>query len=178
MQNEKKEETCSKVSKATYGPCYQDHLLEQFKSYAETTEKVSDRRALANSFFISVVLALISTIGVIVGFGNQANLIIALWGIIISISGIVICYSWYAILESYRQLNSSKFRVICEIEKSLPFQCYSSEWEVLGKEKNMNLYKPLTRIEKYVPIIFIIIFATILGGCIGWIIRMNLGLCS
>ena len=60
-------------------------------------------------------------------------------------------FLWYVNIRSYRQLNSSKFQVIHEMEQHLPFPAYEREWEILGKGKESEKYLKLTRIEQCVP---------------------------
>ena len=53
--------------------------------------------------------------------------------------------------------------VIGELEKRLPASPYwSAEWIALGEGKNPKIYKPLTHVENWIPIIFGFIY--ILGG--------------
>jgi len=170
LTTNKKKSVIGNITPEKYGSRYNDHLFEQYKLYVETTDKVSDRRAIANTFFITVVSAMISIMGVLIGFGNNNKFLISCWMIIISLSGIIICYSWYVILQSYRQLNYGKFKIISEIEEKLPLQCYDSEWNVLGKGKQPKLYRSLTTIEKRVPIMFILIFIAMIIGLFIWII--------
>lgn len=79
------------------------------------------------------------------------------------ICGLVLCYVWYRIVRSYKELNSGKFFVVQEIEKMLPIKPYNAEWKCLGEGKNPKLYLPFTRIEITVPWIFFVIYILILG---------------
>ncbi len=150
------------TSKDEYGSSYQDHLLDQYKLYVEMADKISERRANANSFFLTVITALISIVGIVSGFGTQAISVFSFWITTVSIVGLILCYSWYRILESYRQLNSGKFKVIHEIEKKLPLALYHGEWIMLGQGNNSQLYRPLTHVEKWVPIMFALLLAAII----------------
>ena len=150
------------TSKNEYGGSYQDHLFEQYKLYVEMADKISDRRANANSFFFTIMTALISIIGIISGFGTQAVNVFNFWIIAVSIVGLILCYSWNRIIESYRQLNGVKFKVIHEIEKKLPLALYHREWIMLGEGNNPKLYRPLTHVEKWVPMLFALLFIAIL----------------
>lgn len=55
-------------------------------------------------------------------------------------------------------MNSGRFKVIHAIEEALPLKIYDAEWEVLGRGINPKLYKPFSVIEKWVPIIFGILY--------------------
>ena len=110
-----------------YGDKYIEHLLEQYKIYINSSEKISDRRQKSNEFFLGLNSALVAALGFIATKTNGleiANLLI-----LSSIAGITLCYLWYRTIYSYKCLNSGKFKVIHTIEKRLPLSLYDTEWE-------------------------------------------------
>jgi len=132
---------------------YQDHLLEQYKVFLDSTDRISSRRQTANSFFVSINTALIALIGYIqLGSTSTAKFF---W--LISLAGIAISYMWYRLIRSYKDLNAAKFKVIHEIEKKLPIRPYDAEWEYVGRGENSKLYLPFTHIEIMIPWIFILL---------------------
>ncbi len=142
-----------------YGDKYTEHLLEQYKNYVAATEAVSDRRYKTNEFFLAVNTALVTLLGfIVVQQTSHHTSILALS----SVAGIALDYLWYRIIRSYQGLNSGRFKVISIIERRLPLALYDTEWEVLGKGKNRNLYWPFTQIERGIPWIFISIFLVLL----------------
>jgi hypothetical protein len=143
------------ISKENYGESYNQHLLEQYKIFLTLIDKISDRRVSANTFFLTVNTGLAAAIGVLRIDFKEVSIFLTLIG---GISVIVLCYSWYRIIRSYRDLNKAKFKVIHEIEKLLPLRPYDAEWIALGKGENKNLYLPFTHIEIIVPWIFIILY--------------------
>ena len=56
-------------------------------------------------------------------------------------------------IQSYSTLNRGKFDVINEIEKQLPAKGFTIEWELMEVYK----YQKLTKVEKKVPLIILII---------------------
>ncbi len=130
-----------------YGENYQSHCLEMYKLYVEGAEKISDRRHLANSFFLTINTALIGIVGYVGGS-------IGKWNWVVSVAGIALCWVWCRLIRSYKDLNSGKFKVVHEIEKELPLAPYDAEWEALGRGTDSKLYLQFTRIEKLVPLIF------------------------
>jgi hypothetical protein len=141
--------------KSIYGEHYKAHLLEQYKKYLEMADKISDRRAAANTFFLTVNTGLISAFGLakVVTQNNFDFLFIA--G---SVAAILLCYSWYRLIRSYQDLNTAKFKVVHEIENNLPLRPFDAEWEAVGRGKNKNLYFPFTHIERRVPWIFMLLY--------------------
>lgn len=144
------------VSKETYGSDHADHLLEQYKLYVEMADKVSERRQAANTFFLTINTALVAMLGIV--WPRAEGLMGSAWYAIVGIAGLILCYSWYRLLKSYRDLNSGKFRVVHAIEKHLPIRPYDAEWTSLGRGEDPKLYLPFTHIETKVPWIFFSIY--------------------
>ncbi|MGQ4646501.1 RipA family octameric membrane protein [Lyngbya aestuarii] len=147
--------------KKSYGENFQPHLLEQYKLYVEMMDRVSARRGQANTFYISLLSGLLALLSLIIDkklfLEYQAVVLLAT-----AILGLVLCYVWYANINSYKQLNSLKFKVINEIEPYLPFPCYLREWEILKEENKSQQYRRLTKVEKYVPFILAIPYLCLL----------------
>lgn len=132
-----------------YGKDYQEHLLEQYKLLVTMADNVSARRALTNSFYITVLSALLAILSLTgENFATEAQNIIFL---VVSILGLVLCMVWKININSYGQLNTGKFKVIQEMEAQLPFACYDREWELLGAGQDSKKYLQLTKVEQYVP---------------------------
>lgn len=125
----------------------QGHLFDQYKLYVEMMDRVSARRLTANSYFLSVNTALLGVVAYV-----AKDSIKFLW--VLGIAGIVLCGLWYAILRSYRDLNTIKFTIIHAIEKRLPMSLYDAEWMAAGEGKDANRYLPLSHLEIGVPFIF------------------------
>jgi len=136
-----------------------EHILEQYKMYVESAEKVSDRRSNLNTFYLSLTTTIAGLIGYLKTntIDNSEYLIIGL-----SVSAILICIYWVNLLENYRKLNSGKFKVFHEIEKELPLNLYEYEWEKLGKGNDPKLYKKLSNVEKAIPYIFGFLFSIVI----------------
>lgn len=142
-----------------YGTEYTNHLFEQYKLYIDSIEKTSDRRQQANNYFIAINTALISLVGLsfqIEIFKNSPWL-----KILLAILGIIICFIFYFLIKSYKQLNTGKFTVIHEIEKNLPLALYKYEWQILGKGKDKSKYYPFSHIELLIPWVFGILYLTL-----------------
>ena len=143
-----------------YGENYQLHLLEQYKMYVEMADRVSARRQQVGSFYISILSGLLGLLAINNKelFSGSQNIVL----LSISILGITLCILWNANINSYKQLNSLKFKVIHEMEANLPFACYEREWEILKESKSNVRYFRLTAIEKYVPFVLCIPYTIIL----------------
>jgi hypothetical protein len=142
-----------------YGGEYQNHLLEQYKLYVQMADKTSERRQSANSFFLTVNTALIAFIGLVAtpdvgSIPSIASNPPLPWVLVVSASGVVLCYSWYRLVRSYKDLNSGKFKVVYAIESRLPSSPYDAEWEAVGRGEDPMLYLPFTNVEIWIPWVF------------------------
>ena len=140
------------AAKENYGTNYGDHLLEQYKLYVDMADKISGRRQSANTFFLAINTALVTLLGVVLPGTNK--MLSICWFAVVGGAGLLLCFSWFELLRSYRNLNSAKFIVINLIEKRLPIKPFDAEWTCLGKGNNAKLYQPITHIETKVPWIF------------------------
>jgi hypothetical protein len=123
-------------------------FLDIYKLSVEMADRVSARRAVASSFFLTVQSGLVASLAFVAG---------QRWSI--ALAGIVLATSWLLLLRSYRQLNGAKFQVIQEMEKRLPVAPYSDEWKLLDKDYAAlrERYTPLGTIEQTVPVVFVAI---------------------
>jgi hypothetical protein len=153
------------MTQVEYGEHYQEHLLDQYKLYVEMADKVSARRADSNQFYVKVLSALLAIIALAakLPLGNSSAQIQKITNLAIIMLALVLCAVWYVNIESYRQLNSGKFAIIHEMEKTLPFPCYDAEWDQLKRGANRKFYLPLTHVERYVPGILAVPFLVLLG---------------
>jgi hypothetical protein len=147
-----------------YGDKYQDHLLEQYKIYVETSQQVSERRQNSNNYLLTLNSSLVTLFVVFLStFGHHR------WNVIIPATGLVICFLWYSLVDSYKDLNTAKFAVIHELENQLPVALFRHEWYVCGhnrkkKDKPVeDMYIPLTHLERWIPWMFAVLYI-ILGA--------------
>lgn len=135
-----------------YGSEFKAHLLEQYKLYVEMSDRVSSRRVQTASLYTSVLSALLALLSITSNKelfqGSQSFVLFTTASL-----GLCLCLAWAANINSYKQLNSLKFKVIHEMEDFLPFPCYDREWKILKEDKNRRRYFRLTAIEQYIPMI-------------------------
>ena len=153
-ENENFEAELFAVNKKDYGEKYNQHLLEQYKLYVEMADRVSSRRSKANTFFLSANTLLVTAIGILAELGSSFVSLNLWWVLVTSLAGVLFCWTWITIINSYRQLNSGKFRIINTIERKLPLAVYKAEWAYLKPKKGISRYKQLTIVERWVPILF------------------------
>ena len=141
---------------------YNSTLLEQYKLYVELADRVSQRRGVANSFFLLVN----STAVVILGSLGVSLDNLSAWLLVIPTAILVCtCGVWFYIVKSYSQLNAGKWKVVGVMEERLPASpWWRAEWKgALGEGKDRSLYWPLTHLEQWVPLVFVLLYVGMLA---------------
>ncbi|MGA2009653.1 MAG: hypothetical protein ABSH51_03815 [Solirubrobacteraceae bacterium] len=133
--------------------------VDLYKLAVEMADRISARRALANTFFLTVNTGLAALLG-----GQNLRWYVA-------VAGIALALTWWWLLQSYRALNAAKFAVINAIEPRLPIEIFSAEWEQLRARKApprawppaalgawLTGYHELGTVERVVPLVFVAIY--------------------
>jgi hypothetical protein len=137
-----------------------DHYFELYTLAVDMADRISARRGIANSFFLSVNTGLAAFMGA----SNDLRWYVAA-------SGIAFCVTWWALLKSYRDLNRAKFDIILPMEERLPVRVFGDEWDRLKASKPTSesgqsqrrrdalrawtgKYRELGQVERIVPFVF------------------------
>ena len=148
----------------TYGESFRADLFEQYKHYVESAEKISERRVVANNYLLTVNAFLVTLYGLVAA--SKYN---TYWIILVPIAGLLVSFTWHRIITSYRDLNTVKFKVIHELEQHMPAALYDYEWKK-AQEGRGKVYHPLSHLERWIPLIFMILYVLlVLLGIVGWI---------
>jgi hypothetical protein len=134
-----------------YGNSFNEHLLDQYKIITASADKITDKRHNTNKFYLGINSFLFTVAAYL------TSLEFGVVPLLISGIGFIISIVWNKNIESYKQLNSAKFKVIHELEEHLPARIYQKEDEYLKR----NYYK-LTSVEKWIPFIFSILYGIII----------------
>jgi len=136
----------------------QETLLEIYKLYVEMADRISARRQAYNSLSISLNTLLGSGFGLAFGAGLHHERITFAWILLVlGTLGFVVNALWYFLIMSYKQLNSAKFQIIHKLEDVLGVRPYAAEWDLMEKGENPALYRPLTHLERWLPLILMAI---------------------
>ena len=134
------------ISKKDYGENYDSAVLEQWKTCVEMANSNTEKRNETNNLFIAINAALFA----VITFTWEHK------SILLSVIGIVTCILWLNSIRCYQQLSHVKYDIVNEIEKKLPLSPFTYEWEKLKLEHN---YIGLTKIEKVLPWLFLVLYA-------------------
>jgi hypothetical protein len=131
-----------------------EQYLELYKLAVEMTDRISARRATANGFFLTVNTALLAFVST-----GPKNL---LW--LVVLGGIAISATWWALIKSYRDLNTAKFAVIMGMEEKLEARIFGDEWRKLKESPPRSWggrYIEFNVIERVVPIVFAVLYLVV-----------------
>ncbi len=155
-------------------------ILALYQTVVEMADRVSARRAGANTFFLTLNTALAAVVGIVSSarkpppHGNLPTF--DAFGLVVTaISGIVLALVWWLLLRYYRRLNAAKFDVINRLELRLPVHPYTEEWAILHPDESMhdeNLGNPsrwmklhrkvkhreASLVEQVIPFVFMFIY--------------------
>ena len=124
-------------------------ILAQWQTCVESANNISERRDNTNNLFVTLNLAILATIS----FTWDVKMIALI------ISGITICVVWVFFINNFKHLNAAKFKVIGTLEEKLPVKAFEDEWNYIKLEKK---YTEGTKLEKVLPILFIIVYVLII----------------
>jgi len=161
------------VSEENYGSSklYQEHVLEQYKLFAATADATSTRRNAANAFFVTLNTVAVGAITFFLEDGPAVN---HSWlNVFPLLALLALCFVWWRLIGSYRDLNAAKFDVIHEYETRLPTVPFWLEWEILSgrsgagsNARRTKGHKLLTTMEKCVPGLFAVLYLVVFAAII------------
>lgn len=140
-------------------------VFAMYQQYVATAEKISDQRSGTNKWMLAVNSAVISFYGYLSAGKESVSLEEKdLWLVFVPACGAMVCSTWMFLISSYQKLNSAKFQVIKEIEARLPISPFCREEEIY----NAMGRRPISYLEKFVPLVFFLFYLAILG-IQGWL---------
>ena len=143
--------------KAGYGEGFQPHLLEQYKLYVESSQKVTDRRITTRNYLLTVNSFLLTVFGV-----ASSQHLGGFWLAVVPVAGLLVSFTWYSLVAFYRNLGASKYKVIHQMEGFLPVAPFRFEWRSAHDEKARR-HTGVTHLERMVPLTFAAIYLVLLG---------------
>lgn len=139
-----------------------DLRLALFELYLATAEKVSERRAKANTWMLSVNGAIVGLYGYLrADKAPIPSLQKPLWLLAIPAAGIILSVAWASLLTSYRKLNRAKFGVLQQLEAELTdVSPFHKEQELYRQDNRISL----SRAERWIPGCFLVLYLFLLGA--------------
>jgi hypothetical protein len=136
----------------------------QYSAYVEATERLVDRRAEANRFYVAFDLAIVGAIGFLFSdsFDGAVGVAPIEWVVAaFAVAGLAVSFNWLCIIGSQRKLLRFKFEVIHALEKALPFKPYVDEWDLVSPDRKKVA---IGTFERRLPIMFMLFFILLVAG--------------
>lgn len=149
-------ELVSKKKKKYSKEKYFDHILEQYKLYAQLVDEHNNRFMNTLKFFVSIQIVFFSAYAlmlkkeVILGYSVLFLILFA---------SLTICYIWFMISKSHYKLITAKYEVLEEMEAFLPLKPFHYEWS--NKLNTGKKYTNMTKVYNSLPIIFGLIYISL-----------------
>jgi hypothetical protein len=140
-------------------------LAEQYKVLANHVEQMSERRQVANNFFLSMNSAIFAGMGLLAKESlSEVEHPIAMKGIfslicVLAIVGLVICKGWTSIIRAHRQLNLANLSILQMMEKYLAAAIFSAQHQFAKKH-----YVSLVTIEERIALSFTWMYVAFVVG--------------
>jgi hypothetical protein len=156
--------------------------LQLYGSAVEMADRMSARRAGANTFFFTLHAGLAAIVGIVSSarksspHGSVPSF--DSFGLVVTaVAGLTLSLTWWTLIRYYRRLSQAKYAVINEMEKAFPVRPYTDEWKLLHPDETLTTnalqsdrkaawWKPqkhreATAVEQIVPLVFAAIYVAL-----------------
>lgn len=126
-------------------------ILEMYKLHTEMADRISHRRGVANNWFMTINTSIIAGLLFIITSDLPKKMFMVLG---ICLLGFTLSYIWKNLIQSYKQLNTAKFKALDILENHLPLKFYEIEYKAYKEAKR----KDFSEIEKWIPKVLMVIY--------------------
>jgi len=137
--------------------------FEEYKFFADMTDRLSERRQHIHTIFEAILTALLGLAAFIAGnegmaAGGQNSYLMVTSGL-----GIIICLIWWNLINNYKKLIKFRFKVLVEMEATFTnsVRMYTRENEFFSEEHPDEPFR-FSITEQFMPIVFAGIFGLII----------------
>lgn len=129
--------------------------IEQYKAKLTDLGNIGSRQASTTAYYASIVSALVG----VFAFKDRSLSEIELSVLsMICGAGFLVSVLWFSSLTFFRSLFRAKLQILKDIEKTLPFQTFEQEFELMKRSGNASWLW----IERLVPAVFALFFLVLL----------------
>lgn len=142
-------------------PANRQTLFEQYKLLVDSSQKVEERRKDSNNIFIainSIFLTFLTQVTHFTELNFEKFLVLCLLLFI----GVIICWDWFKLINSYKQFNYINYSLIYTFERILPARLFSLRTDILSEldEPDEKANAILTK-ETIIPKLFLMTYITL-----------------
>src|ERR1700736_5787743 len=85
----------------SFGADYTKMLIEQYKVYVDTTNKVSDRRGSAHTLVLTVNTSLVTVYGLVLAKDTPLAAAHGPWTWLVPVAGLLVSFTWFLLIRLY-----------------------------------------------------------------------------
>lgn len=135
-------------------PVPNPQVIEQYKAKLTDLGNLGTRQTAMTTYYVSILSALL---GVLAFKDRALSAVDPTIVLAVCAPGVLVSMLWFSGVSFFRTLFRVKLRALEEMEKSLPFQTFASEYEKMkAGGRSSWLY-----FERFVPAVFAVVFASI-----------------
>lgn len=144
----------SASSAPALSPAPNPQVIEQYKAKLTDLGNLGARQTAMTTYYVSILSALL---GVLAFKERPLSAVDPTIVLAVCIPGMLVSILWFSGVSFFRNLFRAKLRGLEDIEKSLPFQTFSSEYESIKAQGPSSWL----RLERWIPAVFAAVFAGI-----------------
>lgn len=147
-----------------------DEIYKQYNLLVKDTAKLSDRRQIINTLYLSANSILLGGIALLAQQAVLKGGILLIPVVLIAVAGIPLCFDWRKLLLNYKNLLALRFRMLRRIEEgpdfAYPIKTYREESETLYNkpEGGQKVLFGFSNIEVNIPWVFIGLYLVAIVG--------------
>lgn len=131
-------------------------MMDLYKAYLSDLSSIGARYSTANSFYMTVVSALLGVLALIQANKPFSDMRVEIV-VTVAAFAVVICWIWRKTIDFYGELFAAKFDVLREMEKQLPFQIFAVELQILRDRKVQWLLQNERRVPMFLSLFFVVL---------------------
>ena len=142
--------------------------FEEYKLFTESTQYLSERRQAATSTQLVVNTAIFTVLAFLLKDTGLRG-----WSLVgitfpLFVAGVLACGIWYKMISQYKDLIGWRYDQLMEMERAADdsYQMYVKEYEEFFKRKRQRDWFGFSRLEIWLPRLFLGLYLIYLAGLI------------
>jgi hypothetical protein len=139
--------------------------FDEYKFFADGTQKLADRRQAATQVYLGVHTAIFALIAFLLKDAGLEGRLLALLTLPLFAVGVFACIVWHKLIDRYKRLITWRYDQLMAMEKTLPdsYQMYSKEQEHFFPGHNGKEMFGFSKLEVRLPEVILALYI-IYGG--------------
>ena len=142
--------------------------FEEYKLFTESTQYLSERRQAATSTHLVVNTAIFTVLAFLIKDTEFRGWSLVGITIPLFVAGVLACGIWYRMISQYKSLISWRYDQLMEMERAADdsYQMYVKEYEDFFKLQQGREWFGFSRLEIWLPRLFLALYVIYLAGLI------------